>query len=298
MQNILKGRVNRSMHKSIEVAAKTIDKAIEEALATLGASYDEVDVEILQEAGFLKKAKVLVTVKNPVIMTETGVGVQNLSAEIAEEKVEVEKPKAKEEKKVEKKETKVEKKAEKKEVKQETKVEKKEEKVEKKERVVQKAADGTPVKFEKTLAFVTELIELLGVEGASIVGEETDRSYNINITGENSGRIIGKGGEVMNAIQSIVSVIAIANSNGENRRVNINIENYKERRIETLKALAIKKADKVKETGRYIKLEPMNARDRAIIHSALQGIEGIRTYSTGKDPYRCLCIAPPREDRE
>ena len=275
------------MHKSIEVSAKTIDKAIEEALETLGASYDEVDVEILQEAGFLKKAKVLVTVKNPVIMTDTGVGVQNLSAEIPAE-VKEDKPRA--EKKVEKKEDTKKEKVEKKEVKAEKKVEKKE---------VQKAADGeTPVKFEKTLQFVTKLVELLEVEGASIEGEVKEKSYDINITGENSGRIIGKGGEVMNAIQSIVSVIAIANSNGENRRVNVNIENYKERRLETLKALAIKKAEKVKESGRYIKLEPMNARDRAIIHSALQGIEGIRTYSTGKDPYRCLCIAPSRENKE
>jgi len=96
----------------------------------------------------------------------------------------------------------------------------------------------------------------------------------------------------MNALQTIVGSIAIAHSHGDNKRVYLNVEGYKEKRIETLKDLAIKKAEKVRETGRYIKLEPMNARDRAIIHSALQDLPGIRTYSTGKDPHRCLCIAP------
>jgi len=250
------------MNKSVEVSAKSIDKAIEDALNQLGASYDEVDVEILQEAGFLKKAKVLVTLKK----------------DEEPKKVEV-----KEEKKIVKEEKKVEKKIEKKEVKE-------------KPQAVSVKKDVNSDKFKICTDFVKELMELLEIENLKVETNETDRNFEINIDGDNAGKIIGKGGEVMNAIQTIVTTIAIANSAGENRRVVINVGGYKEKRIETLKALAVKKAEKVKETGRYIKLEPMNARERAIIHAAIQGIEGIRTYSTGKDPYRCLCIAPARDE--
>ena len=269
--------------KTVETQAKNIEAAIEDALTQLGASYDEVDVDIIQEAGFLKKAKVRVTLKEKEKEVVKPVTVK--------EEVKKEEPKkeTKEKKTVEKKEAKKEVKEEKKE----TKTEEKEVKKEKKEKPV--ATGDMPAKFEKTLAFATKLVELLGSK-AEVTYEITDKGFNINANGEGAGLIIGKGGEVMNAIQTLVSSIAIANSAGEQKRVYFNVEDYKERRTETLKALAVRKAEKVKETGRFIKLEPMNARERAIIHSALQEIQGIRTYSTGKDPYRCLCIAPARKD--
>ena len=154
---------------------------------------------------------------------------------------------------------------------------------------------GLPAKFQSTLDFTKKLISLLE-NPAEVTYEITEKSFNINVTGNGVGQIIGKGGEVLNAIQTLISSIAIAHSAGEQKRVYFNVEDYKERREETLKSLAARKAEKVKETGRPIKLEPMNARERAIIHSALQDITGIRTYSTGKDPFRCLCIAPARKD--
>jgi len=262
------------MSKSIETQAKTIEAAIEDALTQLGASYDEVDVDIIQEAGFLKKAKVKVTMK----ATEKPVAVKE------EPKVEIKQEPRQEKPKHEKKEA----------PKKETKPEAKKEVIASAPK--QPLPEGQmPAKFQKTLDFAATLIELLGSE-ATVTHEITDKSFNINVNGAGVGQIIGKGGEVMNAIQTIVSSIAIANSAGENKRVYFNVEDYKERRTETLKALAVRKAEKVKETGRFIKLEPMNARERAIIHSALQEIQGIRTYSTGKDPYRCLCIAPARKD--
>jgi len=186
-----------------------------------------------------------------------------------------------------------EKKAIKKEVKKEKKVDKAEVK-----KVVKTESGEMPVKFVKCKEFVIDLLKELGHGDMEVTTEITEKSFNINISGEKAGIIIGKGGDVMNALQTIISSIAIAHSNGEYRRVHVNVENYKERRLETLKALALKKAEKVKATGRYVKLEPMTARDRAIIHSALQEVEGIRTYSTGKDPYRCLCIAPAKREEE
>jgi len=273
------------MNKSIETQAKNIEAAIEDALTQLGASYDEVDVDIIQEAGFLKKAKVRVTLKEKEVAKPAPVKIEPKPEVKKEEKP---KPEVKKEEKP---------KAEKKEVKKDVKQEKKETKaVEKEVKKKEVAPTGDmPAKFAKTLAFATTLVELLGSK-AEVTHETTDKSFNINVNGEGVGQIIGKGGEVMNAIQTLVSSIAIANSAGEQKRVYFNVEDYKERRTETLKALAVRKAEKVKETGRFIKLEPMNARERAIIHSALQEIQGIRTYSTGKEPHRCLCIAPARKD--
>jgi len=111
------------------------------------------------------------------------------------------------------------------------------------------------------------------------------------------GRLIGKGGEALNALQTLVSQIAINNSHGDNKRVYVNIENYKEKRDATLKNLAKKKADHVLKTGKRITLEPMSARDRAIIHTEVQNIEGVRTYSVGEGMNRKLCMAPADRDR-
>jgi spoIIIJ-associated protein len=264
------------MNKSTEVQAKTLDQAIEQALQELGASYDEVDVEVLTTGGLFKKAKVKVTVKG--------------SAETV-----VEKPAAEEKKtdRIVNEKTQTDaKKTTDKPVSTQTEKPKFEKKHTETKAVV---VDGEmPEKLVKAFAFTKKLFELLGND-SEVVTEMTDKSLNINVNGGNVGMIIGKGGEVMNAIQTLVSSIAIAYSRGEGRRVYLNVEDYKQRREETLKALAVKKAEKVKETGRYIKLEPMNARERAIIHSALQDIEGVRSYSTGKDPHRCLCIAPAEQ---
>jgi len=242
--------------KSIETQAKSIEAAIEDALTQLGASYDEVDVDIIQEAGFLKKAKVKVTLKEKEVEKHPTPVIASPAKQSRPEKPAPAKkePKPKE----------------------------------------PKPTGDLPPKFQTTLDFTKKLLELLE-NPAEVTHEITDKSFNINVNGNGVGQIIGKGGEVLNAIQTLISSVAIAHSAGEQKRVYFNVEDYKERREETLKALAVRKAEKVKETGRFIKLEPMNARERAIIHSALQDITGIRTYSTGKDPHRCLCIAPARE---
>jgi len=258
--------------KSIEVKAKTVHEAIADACEQLEVAEDEVTVEILSQGGMFGKAKVLVTIK------------EGVAAKKEEPKDDVITPKEsitlkKEEKnelvKGEKKKELAKPAAEKKPVVTET---------------INKDADAD-AKFTKTYAFVKTLIELL--ENDSLVtSEHTDTTFNINVNGENVGRLIGKGGEVLNAIQTLVTSIAISNANGSGRRVMVNVGDYKERRGDSLKTLALKKAELCKISGRFIKLEPMNARDRAIIHTALSEVTGIRTYSTGKDPFRCLCIAP------
>lgn len=241
--------------KQIEVKAKTVHEAIEDACTQLGVSADEISVEILSQGGMFGKAKILVTVNQ------------------AEEKpAPKEEPKPVETKKIEPVEI------------------KKEEPRKVVEHRPAPASTGVS-KFDKSLAFITTLLDLMESD-VDIHTETTENAFNINVTGDNIGRLIGKNGMVMNALQTLVTSIAISNSHGESKRVFLNIGDYREKRTDSVQSLALKKADYVKKTGRFVKLDPMNARERAIIHTALQGIPGIKTYSTGKDPFRCLCIAP------
>lgn len=243
--------------KKTETKAKTVHEAIAIACEELGVGNDQVTVEVLSQGGIFGKAKVLVTVKE----------------ESAEEPLQTES------------ETKTVPGRKEKPKKEGTKSTSANAAYE------NKSSGDVCAKFEKTLAFVVKLLELLEND-SSVTSEITEKSFNININGENVGRLIGKGGEVMSALQTLVSSVAVLNSNGEPKRVFINVADYKERRDDGLHALAQRKAEYVKNTGRFVKLDPMNARDRAIIHSTLSGVDGIRTYSTGQDPFRCLCIAP------
>ncbi|MCL2755480.1 MAG: KH domain-containing protein [Firmicutes bacterium] len=258
------------MSKVLEITAKTIDEAIADGLEQLGASYDEVEVEVLSNGGMFKKAKVKLT----------------LTKEPA--KVEEKKPETKIEPVIEKpKETKKE---EKTQVPAKEKIDKP-----KIERAPTPKGDGK--KLDECVYFVTEFLRLLGND-ATVSNEETEKSYMIHINGEDVGRLIGKGGEALNALQTLVSSVAISHANGDNKRVFVNIENYKEKRTETLQSLAKKKAEYVKESGRYVKLEPMIARDRAIIHTVIQSIEGVRSYSTGEGVNRRLVIAPANKEQK
>lgn len=111
----------------------------------------------------------------------------------------------------------------------------------------------------------------------------------INVTGENSGVLIGYRGETLNSLQSILT--SIANKNIEGKvRVYLNIDNYKEKREKALEELAIKVSKTVLRTNKPITLEPMNAFERKIIHSKLQDMHNIRTHSIGEEPNRRIVI--------
>jgi spoIIIJ-associated protein len=269
------------MERTMEFQAKTIEAAVEMALAHFKCAYDEVDIEVMSSGGFLKKAKIVATLK------------KGAALPVVEKKEEAKREEPKREEVKKEVPVQVAKKADAPAPKKDVPAPRAQEP----KKVVTRVDGEMPKKFEMCLDFTKKLLEELGND-STVKAEETEKGFNIQIEGENVGMIIGKGGEVLNAIQTLVSSIAIANSAGENKRVYVNINDYKERRDETLKGQALRKAEKVKETGRYIKLDPMSARERAIIHSALQEVEGIRTYSTGKDPHRCLCIAPAKKDGE
>ena len=107
--------------------------------------------------------------------------------------------------------------------------------------------------------------------------------------GSDMGILIGKHGQTLDSLQYLTNLVANKNS-AERIRIVIDIEDYRERRVETLNRLALRLADKVKRTGERVVLEPMNPHERKIIHVALQNDRRITTLSEGEEPYRRVVI--------
>lgn len=122
---------------------------------------------------------------------------------------------------------------------------------------------------------------------------ENEKVVFINLEGPDLGILIGRRGETLDALQYIVNLSV--NKNQETRKkIIVDIEGYRSRREKTLEKLALKLADKAKQRGRNVVLEPMSSQERRIIHTALQGRDDIFTFSEGEEPYRKIIISPKK----
>ena len=138
--------------------------------------------------------------------------------------------------------------------------------------------------------FIDGLLKIMDIEGSAEVVSE-DESIVININTPNSSRVIGKRGDILDAIQCMAG--AVANIGREEyKKVVVDCENYRAQREETLKKLALKIAAKAVETGRKVVLEPMASYERRIIHAALADNPNVKTASEGKDPARYIVVIP------
>ena len=115
------------------------------------------------------------------------------------------------------------------------------------------------------------------------------------LEGENLGALIGRRGETLDAIQQLTSYSV--NRTGGRVRIQLDAEGYREKREQSLQHLARKVANKVVKYRRSVTLEPMNAYERHVIHTALQDVAGVTTYSTGVDPNRRVIVAYDRDKR-
>ncbi|TEB04143.1 R3H domain protein [Pelotomaculum schinkii] len=126
-----------------------------------------------------------------------------------------------------------------------------------------------------------------------IKANEKDHEIQINLEGDDLGILIGRRGETLDSLQYLVNLSV--NKNQEVRKkIIIDIEGYRRRREETLQKLALKLADKAKQRGRNVVLEPMSSQERRIIHTVLQGRDDIYTFSEGEEPLRKIIIAPKK----
>ena len=139
--------------------------------------------------------------------------------------------------------------------------------------------------------FLKNVLNAMGLENITIgVKENEDNGVEINLEGEEVGSVIGRRGETLDALQYLTSLVY--NKDREDYvRVNLDTENYRAKREETLVNLAKKIAGTVSRTGRSITLEPMNPNERRIIHSTLQSYDYINTYSIGEDPNRKIVVS-------
>ena len=146
---------------------------------------------------------------------------------------------------------------------------------------------------ERIEQFVKGLLEHMGSDAVPHAMKTADESYSVDLVGENLGILIGRRGETLDAIQHLANY---AVNRGQNKRVRINVdaENYRLKREESLQRLAQKVAGKVTKYRRNITLEPMNAYERHVIHATLQDYPDVTTYSTGTEPNRRIVVAYSR----
>ena len=307
--------------KSIEATGKTVKDAIRNGLAELGCDSDDVDIQVVEMGSpglfgmFGKPAKVRLTVKaeDPALDIEMPVLSLDAGAKKAR-KAKAEKPKAEKPAKVEAEPIDAAEEAASEEAPKEKKSRNRRrrkggaksegEAVEANEGEEQSIAEPAPViehepfvataeadqsdDAKKAAAFLAGLTERMGVP-VTIELMETPEQLRMQMAGENMSLLIGRRGETLDALQYLTS-LNINRGRDEYLRVSIDTENYRAKREEALRKLAVRMAGRAKKSGRRVALEPMNPYERRILHSALQNDPEVTTHSEGEEPYRRVII--------
>jgi len=141
--------------------------------------------------------------------------------------------------------------------------------------------------------FVAEVLSGIGIHGNMDSYREDDTIF-ISVTGSDCGAAIGRHGETLEAISYMTNLIA--NKHSEQRvHVHLDVGGYRKHREQILKNLADKAASRVKRSGRKVVMEPMTPSERRIVHSYLQGVNGVTTHSEGEEPSRCVVVTPEED---
>ena len=299
------------MEKTIVATGKTIDAAVEAALAQLGLERDSVSVQVLAQAkaGFLgfgaQMAKVQVTYEAPdevkPAAPKSALGsasrskpkINNPAPAPKAEPVKETKPEPKKEApkapKAEAPKQERQNKQPRPERKEEPKREPKKEtpKAPKEPKVYAPVEAGSVE--EKIEIFIKGLLENMGSNAVPHAAKKDENAYHVELVGEDLGYLIGRRGDTLDAIQHLANY-SINRSVDGYIRINVDAEEYRAKREDSLRKYARKKAQQVLKNRRRTTLEPMNAYERHLIHSALQDMDNITTHSTGTEPNRRVVI--------
>jgi spoIIIJ-associated protein len=168
-------------------------------------------------------------------------------------------------------------------------------------RVVATAADGvstvsdTPVADESELvADVRSLVERIVAEvgvRCQVDVREDAHGVHVECRGGDVGVLIGRYGQTIDAIQYIVNAI-VARREGERVEVTVDAAGYRERRRAMLERLAVSNAERARNTGQAVELQPMTAVERKVVHLRLKEFDGVETSSAGTEPNRYVVISP------
>lgn len=281
------------MIKFIDMTGKTEDEAIRRALEQLGLERDDVSVEILERAksGFLGIGGSPATVR---------VSYDDGQPEPKPEPVKPEPKSAapKAEKKpvycaeVLQKEVRAREKQEREAKRGERRAEPKAEKAPREPVVL--GEEVRDEKSEQIRTFLSGLLEHMDAKAEVKVYEAEKNRYKVILEGEKLGALIGRRGETLDAIQQLTNYSINRGGESKRARVQIDAENYREKREESLERLAQKVAGKVVKYRRNVTLEPMNAYERHVIHTALQDTQYITTFSIGTEPNRRVVVSYDR----
>lgn len=151
-------------------------------------------------------------------------------------------------------------------------------------------AEYEPTKPEVAVDYVKKVMAAMGIEGVNITVSDIEGGSSLDISGEGATAIIGRRGEVIDALQYLASLTA-NKSDKDYYRIALDCDDFRARRKVQLEELAKKMVSKAKRTGRTVALEPMNPYERRIIHAAVSEIEGATSRSTGEEPYRKVLIS-------
>lgn len=153
-----------------------------------------------------------------------------------------------------------------------------------------------PSPAEIAADFVRDLLMNMQFEANVSIESADEEGAAIAVSGEGLGLLIGRHGDVLDAVQHLAGLAANHGRSGY-YRITVDIENYRAKRAETLRQLARRMAEKTLKYRRNNTLEPMNAYERRIIHTEVQGIEGVTTYSIGSDADRRIVIALDKKSK-
>ena len=283
------------MEKTIIVSGKTIDLAIEAALTQLGLSRDDVSVQVLAQAkpGFLgigaTPAKVEVTYEAPDLKPEAPKSALGAASRSKPKAPKVEVPKVEVPKPVAPKAEPV--KTERQEKPRQEKP--KAERQPKAEPVKVAPKEYTPAEpgsvEEKIEQFIKGLLEHMGSQAVPHAWKEEDNNYYVDLVGDDLGYLIGRRGDTLDAVQHLANYTVNRGVEGH-IRISVDAESYRQKREDSLRRYAQKKAQQVLKAHRRTTLEPMNAYERHVIHATLQDMDRITTYSVGTEPNRRVVI--------
>jgi len=168
------------------------------------------------------------------------------------------------------------------------------EKAEKPAKAAPAAIENPSEAAENARAYLQTVLDAMGAEMSVTVTSEEPDGCKINLEGENEGLIIGRRGETLDALQYLAGLVA-NRTEEDYYRVSLNVGGYREKREKSLAGLARKHAAAAR-SGRKISLEPMNPYERRIIHTTVQNIRGVTSWSVGKEPNRYVVIGPSEDN--
>lgn len=253
------------MSNWVETTAKTVELAIEQALATLGASVDDVVIEVIEEGeaggllGFGKKpARVRVSLAEEESETtmpadeHTDPVIADLPDDVYDGKTERERPD-------------------------------------------EPYGVVTPELEDAALDYVQSIMQGLNIHGRIGSYIDEDGTLNIEVTGKDCGAAIGHHGETLDAIAYLTG-LAVNRLSEERVRVSLDIGGYRKRRETKILDMVDRTIERVESSGQPGRLKPMTAAERRVVHLALKGHPGLTSYSQGVDPERYVVIAPADGD--